>query len=983
VSGEKLFTRGAMHQGAWLVYLNGLEVPCPQVSTSYGVWAIPEATISFPPHRLLERLGREDRIEVVVFFLDDLTDPNNPEFKLFYEGEIIGWSYRNTGQGRTMSFNVIADIAIFTQLYYFFLNTVDAVVGMQTPGKNAEGFSQPGAFYPFSLFKKGLLIPKPVKGKSSAEDIKRPFELIFNILRAICESKLPLESRAIPAVNFFSRWVRKRNFINRFVALPVFEDTSEADTKAGVFPIFQAAQATAALQTMQTNLAMTIGEQGNMFQMLQTVLGHVYFELAMLPTAPCFRVSLETGNILGPSTTPPSNKDKKETEPLRLMNYFAKPQLLFSVPPMCNVIFPSMSPSFTYSENYVAQPTRIYMNDQFISGLIQADPLMASALTVGYPPEVNALVDRKRGKNGTQVAHINETGKNCLVFPEEFFRGPVVSRRPVPEWFTYLQNKNKNKPSSQRWAKVVGDTNDQAATLNANENSTLLQLYSLYTEYEYYRCRYEKRGGAVDLAFNPFVVPGFPCVVFDNRTSAFDLVGYMMNVTQSLSSEGGSSSGSMTTSFNFGFGRTLQEMLELLSKDLASLQTVLIMAPAEPIESIRDICQKPDQAETFYQALFHGRKITHGRMASFDFRRAVGYVKDDGIELIHITDTAAASAQVQSAETLLTGPVSSTDQKINPETTVLRTTLGPLVEEWNHLQKLLLSVHVGVTSAQTLDNKTQLLQVEADTRDNIKKYAEDVMIANGIAMLHAGVKAFFFSPKTAKRIQNIVYAGSKTVSAEGGVPNADTIPYIVEPDHVGKVLQGLTDLATAIIYDSYTMPGTPGTDTGTQSVQTITHNLDATREIQPQRSYEEFFQNYDAAMAYVARPICTLDEYLKFRHRERSLDVLMSSGPNRVQQVRSPIHKMGYANLKIEGKTTATYYERIYKLRQGEKLNEPMALPDPSQTGTVPATTPSGKPAVYTGKPTGVDSTFVQTRNDWDSILEEYRAEMYNLAPQR
>ena len=938
------FTQGEMHQGAWLVYLNGLEVPCPSVAFNYGVWAIPEATVSFPPHRLLERLGREDRIEVVVFFLDDLTDPGNAEFKLCYEGEIIGWSYRNTAQGRMMSFNVIADIAVYTQLYFYFVNTVDAIVGMQTPGFGAEHIAQAGAFYPFSIFKKGLLNPvKPTNDKMPA-DITRPFEILNNMLMTVLSDALPLDQKSTPAVNFFARWMKKRNFVNRFVALPLFEDVD----KQGVFPIFQANNAVQALQTMQTDLAATVGESGSFFDVLKTIFGHVYFELAMLPTAPCYRVNVADGTIVGLSTTPPA-----KGQSLRIMNYFAKPQLLFSVPPMCNVIFPSMSPSFTYSENYVAQPTRLYMNDQFISGIIKADVLVAAQLTFGYPEEVNAVLKRKDGNGGTTAAHITENGKNCLLFPEEFYKGPVVSRGPIPEWFTYLQNKNRNAPSGQIQQPESIIAAETAAALKAT-GSTLSGLYKQYIECEYYRRRYDKRGGAVDMAFNPFIVPGFPSVLFDNRTSAFDLVGYIMTVQQSFSAEGGGSAGAMSTAANFGNGRTLQEMLELLVQDMNSLSLVLGMAPAEPISVIRDISQDPTQAEAFYSALFHGKTGVNNSRASFDFTKAVGLAKDDGtVEPLYIksyiaeAEAAAAAAKTSAFIELPSLPTTQNNLVINPEYMILVSTVQPLLAQ-------LTSVMTQAASSSSRDLKQSVLTL-----------ASRVMLNEGILLLW---QRNIYSTTTKAELKKII-VGDKLIWAEGVVAE------LTKPENVVKTLNALLAYADTIQY-------LPAASVSSEQGHTyaITTNIDIRREIVPTPQYAPFFTSYDAAMKFIARPICTLLEYIAFRNGEKSIDDLEASG-----QVRGANNKFGYCTIGAAN-SSAVYYSRIYKLLQGPALNAQFTVtPGPAQTGIVPAASAGKLPTVFEGMPAAVNPmVFPQTRNDWDSLLEEYRAEMYDLEiPQR
>jgi hypothetical protein len=824
---------GLPHRGGWLVYLNGLEVPCTSIQVNYGVGMIPEAALSFPPHRLLHRLGAEDRIEVVVFYLDDLADPANPEFRLLFEGELLGWSYTSSSAGRQMTFNATADISIFTQLYFFFLNNVDAITSfVAQQGSGAAGVPTAGAVYPFSLFKKGLLFTEgPPKPESPPRpDITRPYEIIYNVIRGMIDSEISPKLRAIPSVNFFSRWVRKRNFVNRFAALPVFED-GEGTPK--VFPILEAAQAETAMQAMQNNVSTAVGNAGTIWEVLQEVYGHVLFEIAMLPTAPCARVKLADGMILRPGTvidSTPGGVDPKE--PIRLVNYFVKPQMYFGIAPTCNLLFPSMISNYSYSESYLAQPTRTYVNDQFISGILPQNVATTSALTFGFPEEVGAVLKDKMGdahasaqaaaqadgkKTGpvARPGNVSKSGKNMLVFPEEFFKGPVIHRMPVPSWFTYLQNK---APSTTN----TPTTKPPAA--NVEEARSLSVLMASYVEWEHYRARYEKRGGAVNMAWNPYVVPGFPCVIFDQKSSAFHTVGYLNSVHQSLDPSG------MSTAINYTMSRTVPEMLELLQADLQrNPGKVFGSAPLEPVTPVRDIIQNFEQAETFYQALFFQREpMPQGKPASFDFRDVLGYDNGDG-------------------------------------------TTDPIVVE-----------EVKTTTTTTGGSSTNV---------------------------------------NASTTQSTIGAGETTE----------------------------TTLTT----------------TTTKIVTTLT----GTRNVVPLPGYVPVFTQYDTAMRYVARPICSITDYVSFLHGGKTLDQL--------REIDTDVDDNATGAQVEDGDNRfgkVIYFKRIKRLTQGPGTTPPDAMLGVSGTGD--ATT------AYTGIASGVSEN-IQTRADWDSALEAYRAEMYSrLGPQ-
>ncbi|RKY26698.1 MAG: hypothetical protein DRP83_03705, partial [Planctomycetota bacterium] len=58
------YTVNMPREAAWIVYINGLEIPVMGVDVTYGVWQIPTAAIRMVPHPMLQRLGAEDRLHV-------------------------------------------------------------------------------------------------------------------------------------------------------------------------------------------------------------------------------------------------------------------------------------------------------------------------------------------------------------------------------------------------------------------------------------------------------------------------------------------------------------------------------------------------------------------------------------------------------------------------------------------------------------------------------------------------------------------------------------------------------------------------------------------------------------------------------------------------------------------------------------------------------------------------------------------------------
>lgn len=1180
------FASSAPHQAAFIVYINGLEVPAKSVSMRFGVWVTPEMQVEMVADPVLIRLGNEDRVQVAVFYLDDCAvDPSvQPEFRLFGEGEITGWGYRNTSGGRSIVFTVVNQIAIFTQLFVQFMTTLDDMVGHSAAIDSTTKISVPSSelVFPFALFQQGLL---PTQGQKNSL-ITRPFDFLYNAVRWMMDSVVPADQRTVPAANFFTRWARLTNFHNRFAGCPSFDATSNAS----VFPVLQALQSTSAIDAVIKNLIPNVQNTGSIWDMLQLVFQTMLMEIAMIPGMPLVSVSLATGMVLqtdfsshqlvlsdvftsGPGIPPPVNTPAytalgagargqwvptvsdaaRATQPLRMQNYFPKPQMLFSIPPSCNVIFPSQLKTIAYEENYATQPTRLYLNDEVLTQIVKAPQSgltqsIENALTIAYPPLADQILQSALKQ---PIYH----AKNFLLYPEEFFKGPVMDRRTAPPWLFFLkqnevtqvtapadnaappnpatpaqtgnqapprpgsvapgvmvtqsnagvagagpggrrqydpatealrpkiqaligtgynaipldfalcwvnmesggsikstdpsdgsigyfQLNNAERPSLRSAAFPEGVTSAQVLALNSNlsdfnpatntaitsglafiaqlrpranalakqfglnwsegdmwrltkafhagigfwggttsgypgffaiakqalggpapdwsslfnavlptltpggqlhralmnatacggviatASGTMItkedprpftapsatpsppapsvatsappappapadaapvvdattqaavatfteDVYHLYAKYEYFRERYARRSGSATVAWNPYVVPGFPGAIFDQRASRVDLMVYITGVQLSMSH-----AGQRSTTLSFLYGRQFQEMFEQLATEFAQNDaTARGSGPQEPIRAISNIVQSFPQAETFYQQLFYGGQSLFGKAASFDFRAVVGLestVPGGSPEPIFVDgpDSATQDGNIAAAQTIST----------------------------------LLTKQVAATSlVASLQSQLEAAQGTADT------YASQGSTVARAAYLAATQDA-------ADLRTQILGAQAQLTSINVQIAAATT------------TLQAQT--------------GTPG-------VPRVLHNLDdaAARPLVPLPATQTLFDSYDAATAYNWRPICTLDEYVIF------YDV---AGVGAIP---------AYGHPRSVG---ARYFDRIRTL-----------TPPPAPVNGVPFAPPPGSDGTTTTAVPGLNQAFPQVAADWDAQLLAYKNNVLNVKAPR
>lgn len=385
-------------------------------------------------------------------------------------------------------------------------------------------------------------------------------------------------------------------------------------------------------------------------------------------------------------------------------------------------------------------------------------------------------------------------------------------------------------------------TNAQEST----EGDQFARLFRLYAQYEYLKQRYSQRNAGANLRFNPYLVPGFPAMLFDSMRTRMHCVGYVQN----LSHVGFASSGgvAMSTTVRMSFCRTIHEFINDVRNDANRFAGRVTSAPAEIIDEIRVIIQDENRAEEFYQRFLYGGARPNRVPAVFRWDRALGYARGLDVEDIDILGESV-------------------------ETTVAR-------------------------------------QQERD------------------AAVRAQVNE------------------DSTVGAENTQPNPTSPNASAQAGGVAS-----------------------------EGQQTVRHNLDPNEELSPnpRTVYADAFDNYHIAMQLASRPVCTLEQYIRFWHGGRTINDLLATGdvetPNLdfayYNQPVNDVVATGQAGTEVRAQTsrsTAVYYERIFRLRPGpgpEPTAEQRGYTDPPNVQ--PSSTTAGVPANYP-----------QTRADWDSVLTLY-----------
>lgn len=600
--------RSTVNRGSWLCYFNGIEVPAISASVTAGISNLPQASVTLPPDRTVRRIGAEDRVRMTIFYLDQyrhLVEGNEPQWRLLFDGDIVSFQYVNTPEGRQLSYTAVDPMEALGRVFPFFTTSLFSLAKgtLSTQGNAVTATVNPFAITN-SLFSVGL--------DKEGSRINRPFDIVNNVLKLLTTTDPPIgDQRSVISTGWFSEWNKRNRFTNRFVPSfgiePTPEDATEENDDA-VFPLLKAAQAESAISAM-IRLGDDVANRGSMYALIQSLFQHVYYELQMNIAPPFLGVNSENRKVAGPPVTPDLDQDLQRILQGNVQQsvantsifgnsiaqYMTKPQTLFAIPPAFNVIWPSMIRQYSYSENYAKQPTRTYVGNPHLYNVLTGklksrnpanppqDEVAARAMTTGFPfdPVDDLLEAKKENTNGTLNHH------NFLVYPEEFFKGPVYYNHNMPAIFTYLAQDQKDETK---------------------------RLTRLYAKYEHFRMRFANRNGGLTLDFNPYILHGYPTVIIDNEESNLHTFGYITNVTHSLGQQ------NMSTQVAYSYAQTLDEFFENMAADQLEFgvqasdefqgpvagfsREQIPMSPSNPLRLIEQTLQRFQPAETYYDVMF-------------------------------------------------------------------------------------------------------------------------------------------------------------------------------------------------------------------------------------------------------------------------------------------------------------------------------------------------------------------------------------------
>lgn len=550
LSGRRLATGNNAIWQDFRLYIEGEECPFESASISFGVSVLPVMTLQLAPYKLLRNLP--ERTKVHLYFID----PVDSKERLLFDGEIGGVGYTKNPSVQTLTYSVTHVSNYLNEiLVSFFDISAYAVTFPPLYTKTlGAGLEIDYSTYNTTTLEK-ILAPKELEGLDTFQEIfVRLFAEIFRVRDGAVSLNVTLA--------YFKKRVDEWKLAMRMATLPAASGQCNAVFR---FQDFIDSENLLLLMTSKT-------KKIDGWQSLFTVLGEMFREILYYPTI----LPSPYLNHAVYSKAETATSDKKYVATSALQSILYKPQALFVLPPICNVIWPSMYTVFSYSRNYKTIPTRLFVragierllptgktNDDSaepVSQYFWSPAALRDAETrlgiLNEQAKLNSVVDKYKLKtdaltqsNTSQAAILDKYQPHLslldAVSPQEERVGVRLSQPADNEFFTRYAE----------WL-TCGDLKPYPFLSGAKNRDDAEDKVAQLADYELARQQFETGSVSMVMVFNPYLVPGFPTLIMDKPESGIHVYGYISGVNHTISASAG-----CDTTIDVGYIRQYDEIL--------------------------------------------------------------------------------------------------------------------------------------------------------------------------------------------------------------------------------------------------------------------------------------------------------------------------------------------------------------------------------------------------------------------------------------
>jgi len=418
--------------------------------------------------------------------------------------------------------------------------------------------------------------------------------------------KRDISTRSNVNTGFFARYFNLTKLEQHFVPSPIVEGIPDGDNSklpSGMFPVLKTSRGKKYVRALTRQTGRKFGQNGSASALINNLFTIMNYELLDVLAPGIFEVD-DNGMPKGEF-----NKDKKNS----IAQHITKPFTAYGIPPSCNVLFPCMVTSWNISNNYAAPPTRVYYERRSQGRKLDIKSTKKGyadhGTNVGYPAKVT--------RHAQDASNSKRSDMEVLIFPEEYYRGPNPQFNEINP-FLYEIKKQENSRRIDGVTKIPKDSIQQLSDdsipgdqVNFLEEALLKasakgnDSYGLFVkqaQVDYMNGRTMATSLSVNSVFNPNMIAGFSSILFDSEDTNIHCIGYVRQVSHTLSAQGMASTTIAMTNV-----RTLKDMLIGILNQGAKY----IVHPTEPLTEVREVFQVPEVANLYYKYLLYlGREET-------------------------------------------------------------------------------------------------------------------------------------------------------------------------------------------------------------------------------------------------------------------------------------------------------------------------------------------------------------------------------------
>lgn len=484
------------------LYIEGMEVPFIGATVTCQVGTASIAYIDVVPHAEINHIKPRTHVLLVV---RDFHDKNGgfPYVKM-WEGEVFGYSFSKTPQSRSMTLSCIDFTSYWDNVLTYYFNPATTLA-------NGDTVSLPVGIDVEAAKKMGINV------SALPTNIETYF---YTKMRETIDKKGDLFEAIV-------------HMIGKISEINPFYKAAEARLKISQRLAMKSSDAISQLLPQQAALSWfnQIANEGGGFQTLR----HTVNELISL--------------LFHDQVTIPFPSTVTTKEGWNYLEYLFKPNMFMISPPACNIFFPDEYSSYSFSRNFLLEPTRLMYCPE------AATPAGGTvALPASYAPENLArymfgpgFAASRLGKDYTPTGDFGVSGT-----PGRF--GESLSGNEVSQYKReqhFLTNEERMRGILFSRENLVPASNEFKAFLNDDQRGDFSQKIA---QYMLIKKRYQTRELQVTSHLKPSVIPGFSALILDDSPAGQSMVAYVSSVTHRIyATEGG------YTNVSLSYARTVSE----------------------------------------------------------------------------------------------------------------------------------------------------------------------------------------------------------------------------------------------------------------------------------------------------------------------------------------------------------------------------------------------------------------------------------------